>query len=151
MGCDQNHACEYVSSSDIVRYKLVRHSQVNCILCMFPEGNIAHKINIEGSLSSYNVNRVISVGMVTVIYRNKTKARHSPSQRDTKHTVHIRHPILCFRISNLGCPPRLINMQSRSFFRTSLVQLSLVYSAAVWKFAPWVTYSHLIVVTCRKQ
>ena len=82
LGCDQDHACGYVSSSDIVKYKLVRHSQVNCILCMSPEGNIAHKTDTEGSLSSYNVNRLISVGIVTVIYRDKTKPRHWHSHGD---------------------------------------------------------------------
>ena len=85
------------------------------------------------------------------MYRSKTKACHSAPQRKTKHTVHRRHPIISFRISNLGFPSRFINMQSVIFLRASLVQLSLVYSEDVWKFAPWVTYSHLIVVTCRKE
>ena len=94
-----------------------------------------HKIDTEGSLSSYNVNRLISVGIVTVIYRNKTKARHSPSQRNTKHTVDRRHPILFFRISNLGWLPRLIHMQSGSFLRASLVQFSLAYSELILQSA----------------
>ena len=52
---------------------------------MFPEGNIVHKIDTEGSLSSYNVNRLISVGIVTVII--ETKQRHVIPHRKEKQNI----------------------------------------------------------------